>query len=283
MLTEWQWLPVSVAYPGPPLRLLSPPSHAYNRLLRDPPPPFHHIPISYPFPTTNMAAKSDGAPISLRNETQPDCSSRSDLRPPQRRLNEQRYTLQDCCWTLCALLVFFSDGASDLWLAADYYLRRQYWCFSLTLVFVIVPSLVVQVLSFRWFAYDFSETIESGTAAAAVVAATGAEESDFSTKDSGERGAGRAVAAGVLPGPGTGGGARSCCRAFMWFFQTIIHIFQLAQVWRWVCRVFVISQEGGLRTFFAFVCIIGCTRKFPSIIPCGYETISLYPKRQNIL
>ncbi|XP_008276044.1 XK-related protein 7 [Stegastes partitus] len=190
-----------------------------------------------------MAAKSDGAPVSLRNEIPPECPSRSDPRPPQRRPAEQRYSLQDCCWTLCALLVFFSDGASDLWLAADYYLRKDYWCFALTLVFVIVPSVVVQVLSFRWFAYDFSETVESGTAAAAVVAASGAEESDFSTKDSGERGAGRSAAAGVLSGPGTGGGARGCCRAFMWLFQGIIHIFQLAQVWRYVHALYLGVQS----------------------------------------
>ncbi|KAM9350515.1 XK-related protein 7 [Symphorus nematophorus] len=192
-----------------------------------------------------MAAKSDGAPVSLRNEIPPECPSRLDPRPPQRRPAEQRYSLPDCCWTLCALLVFFSDGASDLWLAADYYLRRYYWCFALTLVFVIVPSVVVQVLSFRWFAYDFSETVESGTAAAAVVAASGAEESDFSTKDSGERerGAGRTAAAGVLPGPGTGGGARGCCRVFMWLFQAIIHIFQLAQVWRYVHALYLGVQS----------------------------------------
>ncbi|XP_075954879.1 XK-related protein 7 [Anarhichas minor] len=191
-----------------------------------------------------MAAKSDGAPVSLRNEIPPECPSRSDPRPPQHRPAEQRYSVPDCCWTLCALLVFFSDGASDLWLAADYYLRRSYWCFALTLVFVIIPSVVVQVLSFRWFAYDFSETVESGTAAAAVVGASVAEESDFSTKDSGERGAGRsAEEAGVLPGPGTGGGARGCCRAFIWFLQAIIHIFQLAQVWRYVHALYLGVQS----------------------------------------
>ncbi|KAK9515052.1 hypothetical protein VZT92_025723 [Zoarces viviparus] len=191
-----------------------------------------------------MAAKSDGAPVSLRNEIPPECPSRSDPRPPQHRPAEQRYSVPDCCWTLCALLVFFSDGASDLWLAADYYLRRSYWCFALTLVFVIIPSVVVQVLSFRWFAYDFSETVESGTAAAAVVGASVAEECDFSTKDSGERGAGRsAEEAGVLPGPGTGGGARGCCRAFIWFLQAIIHIFQLAQVWRYVHALYLGVQS----------------------------------------
>ncbi|XP_054465881.1 LOW QUALITY PROTEIN: XK-related protein 7-like [Anoplopoma fimbria] len=200
-----------------------------------------------------MAAKSDGAPVSLRNQIPPECPSRSDPRPPQPRPAEQRYSVPDCCWTLCALLVFFSDGASDLWLAADYYLRRSYWCFALTLVFVVIPSVVVQVLSFRWFAYDFSETVESGTAAAAaVVGASGAEETDFSTKDSGERGAGRSAEAGVvLPGPGgagagagaPGGGARGCCRAFMWLFQALIHIFQLAQVWRYVHALYLGVQS----------------------------------------
>ncbi|KAM3872440.1 XK-related protein 7 [Diretmus argenteus] len=190
-----------------------------------------------------MAAKSDGAPVSLRDEIPPECPSRSEQRSPRHRPAEQRFTLPDCCWTLCALLVFFWDGASDLWLAADYYLRRHYWWFALTLVFVIVPSVVVQVLSFRWFAYDYAETTESGTAAAAVVAASGAE-SDFSTKDSDhQRGAGRTAAVGVLPPPGSRGGARGCCRAFMWFFQAFVHIFQLAQVWRYVHALYLGVQS----------------------------------------
>ncbi|XP_029975142.1 XK-related protein 7 [Salarias fasciatus] len=188
-----------------------------------------------------MAAKSDGAAVSLRNELPPECPSRSDPRPPRApRPAEQRYSVPDCCWTLCALLVFFSDGASDLWLAADYYLRRDYWFFALTLVFVVVPSVVVQLLSFRWFAFDFS-AVESGAAAAAVVAASGAHESGLSGKDGGgggERGAGRTA------GPGsTGGGARSCCRAFMWLFQGVVHLFQLAQVWRYVHALYLGVQS----------------------------------------
>ncbi|XP_072305315.1 XK-related protein 7 [Eucyclogobius newberryi] len=191
-----------------------------------------------------MAAKSDGAPVSVRSEPPAECAPRSDVRPlPQRKAAEQRYSLPDFCWTLCALLVFFSDGASDLWLAADYYLRRDFWFFALTLVFVIVPSLVVQVLSFRWFAYDFVETVESGTAAA-VVAASGVEKSDPSPKDSGERGAGRTAAAtGLLPGPSTGGGAPGCCSVCMWLFQGIIHVLQLAQVWRYVHALYLGVQS----------------------------------------
>ncbi|XP_057686230.1 XK-related protein 7-like isoform X1 [Corythoichthys intestinalis] len=193
-----------------------------------------------------MAAKSDGAAVSPRSQIPTERPSRQERLLPQLPPAEQRYSPADCCWTLGALLVFFSDGASDLWLAADYYLRREYWCFALTLVFVIVPSVVVQVLSFRWFAYDFSDSPESGTAAAAVVAASsGAEGRDLNAKDGGdgERGAGRSAAVGMLPGSPARVGARGCCRVFVWLFQAVVHILQLAQVWRYVRALYLGVQS----------------------------------------
>lgn len=159
-----------------------------------------------------MAAKSDGAAVC-------ESASRCLLGPEQSAAPvhpraEKRFSLLDCCWVVCALLVFFSDGATDLWLAADYYLRRDYWWFGLTLVFVVVPSAVVQVLSFRWFVYDYSE----------MSASPNGDGCDFSTKDSDRRsGSGR-----TLPANGT----RKCCRVLVWLFQSIIHILQLGQVWR---------------------------------------------------
>uniref|UniRef100_A0A3Q2XSL1 XK-related protein n=1 Tax=Hippocampus comes TaxID=109280 RepID=A0A3Q2XSL1_HIPCM len=199
-----------------------------------------------------MAAKSDGAAVSPRSQIAADYPSRPGRRPPQSLRDEPRYSAADCCWTLGALLVFFSDGASDLWLAADYYLRREYWCFALTLVFVIIPSVVVQVLSFRWFAYDFSETPESGAAAAAAVAAASSavDGNDLNAKDGGgERGAGRSAGAGLLPGPATGGRARArgCCRVFVWLFQAVVHILQLAQVWRYVRALYLGAQSRWRR------------------------------------
>lgn len=160
-----------------------------------------------------MAAKSDGIVSVLAESPAPSPAAR-------------RYSLPDCCWTLAALLVFFSDGASDLWLAADYYLRRDYWWFALTLVFIVVPSVVVQGLSFRWFAYDYAEEEAGGggaAAAAAVVAAAGADNHLPGGKGGEQRGAGARS---------SGGGGRTCCRACVWLFQSLMHILQLAQVWR---------------------------------------------------
>ncbi|XP_035596137.2 XK-related protein 7-like [Oncorhynchus keta] len=216
--------------------------HAFTHI-RDPLLPSIISPSPLPtlFSTTNMAAKSDGAPVSLQNDILPEGLPGSDQRSPQCHPDRKRYSLHDCSWTLCALLVFFSDGASDLWLAADYYLSRNYWWFALTLVFVIVPSVVVQVLSFRWFAYDYSDNNDSSTAAAAVAASCA--ESHFTTKDSDQTGAGRDAEFGKLPTTGTMGGARGCCRACMWLFQCFIHIFQLAQVWRYVHALYLGVQS----------------------------------------
>ncbi|KAJ8412292.1 hypothetical protein AAFF_G00145590 [Aldrovandia affinis] len=185
-----------------------------------------------------MAAKSDGAAVSMQNDTLSRSLPSPEQRPLQYRYAAKRYSLLDCCWVLCALLVFFSDGATDLWLVADYYLQQRYWWFALTLVFVVVPSVVVQVLSFRWFVYDYSDMKGSGSGAAAVNAAAAAAaastgDGGFSTKGSVQRGWGR-NRGGAGTGPAAGGrsGAQKCCRACAWLFQFIVHLLQLGQAWR---------------------------------------------------
>lgn len=144
----------------------------------------------------NMAAKSDGGgggPAVLLESPEGGGGRReAGAEPPARR-----YRLRDGCWVFCALLVCFADGASDLWLAAHYYVRGQRWWFGLTLLFVLLPSLVVQMLSLRWFVYDF---------------AASTKDSGGGTKDSGPRG---------------------CCRLCVWLLQGLIHLLQLGQVWRY--------------------------------------------------
>uniref|UniRef100_G3P8G7 XK-related protein n=1 Tax=Gasterosteus aculeatus TaxID=69293 RepID=G3P8G7_GASAC len=157
------------------------------------------------------------------------------------------YTLLDCCWVLCALLVFFSDGATDLWLAADYYLRGDYWWFGLTLVFVVVPSAVVQVLSFRWFVYDYSD-LSCGDDACGAAAAG---DYTLSTKDSGGSAAvgdaANATPVGASSAPpataGIKGTPRSCCTVCMWVFQTVLHVLQLGQVWRYIHALYLGAQS----------------------------------------
>ncbi|XP_063281704.1 XK-related protein 7 [Pelobates fuscus] len=80
-----------------------------------------------------MAAESDGARVAPRGP---------------------RYSLRDGLWLLAALLVFFSDGASDLWLAVDYLRQRRLACFWPTVLLVLGPSLLTQSLSLSWAITD---------------------------------------------------------------------------------------------------------------------------------
>ncbi|CAH6777069.1 Xkr7 [Phodopus roborovskii] len=141
-----------------------------------------------------------------------------------------RYELRDCCWVLCALLVFFSDGATDLWLAASYYLQGQSTYFGLTLLFVLLPSLVVQLLSFRWFVYDYSEP--AGTPGPSV----STKDSDIggsaiSTKDSAVAFRTKEGSPELVPRPSASSYRRRCCRLCVWLLQTLVHLLQLGQVW----------------------------------------------------
>uniref|UniRef100_A0A3B5QTJ3 XK-related protein n=1 Tax=Xiphophorus maculatus TaxID=8083 RepID=A0A3B5QTJ3_XIPMA len=190
-----------------------------------------------------MAAKSDGAAVSVEDDNTPRSLSEPGNPVARSRCTAaggKPYTLLDCCWVLCALLVFFSDGATDLWLAADYYLRGDYWWFGLTLVFVVVPSAVVQVLSFRWFVYDYSDL--------------SAGDGTLSTKDSDQHGGNAPAvnAANVTPvyassGPPAAavrvGSPRRCCTICMWVFQTVLHVLQLGQVWRYVHALYLGAQS----------------------------------------
>nr|XP_057907199.1 XK-related protein 7-like [Doryrhamphus excisus] len=222
-----------------------------------------------------MAAKSDGAAVAVEDDNPPRSLSEpghaaastpataaaaaaaAAARPRRGPVGGEAYTLLDCCWVLCALLVFFSDGATDLWLAADYYLRDDYWWFGLTLVFVVVPSAVVQVLSFRWFVYDYTE-LSGGDGGAASGAAASATTGDaaLGTKDSDQRGAGAAAAnaanataaaaSSCSPAAAAaerGGRPRRCCTVCMWVFQSVLHVLQLGQVWRYIHALYLGAQS----------------------------------------
>ncbi|XP_072107532.1 XK-related protein 6b isoform X1 [Mobula birostris] len=118
----------------------------------------------------------------------------------------------DCLWIVIALLIFFSDVGTDLWLAADYYLKQDYWWFGLTLFFVLVPSVLVQILSFRWFMQDYAG------------GGLGGVEGLSSRR------------------PGVTGYNR-CCRISVWIWQSVIHILQLGQVWRYIRTMYLGIQS----------------------------------------
>uniref|UniRef100_A0A6I8N8L1 XK-related protein n=1 Tax=Ornithorhynchus anatinus TaxID=9258 RepID=A0A6I8N8L1_ORNAN len=194
-----------------------------------------------------MAAKSDGRSGAGFPAGAPGPGRGSEEPRP-------RYGLRDCCWGLCALLVFFSDGATDLWLAADYYRRGRPLSFGLTLLFVLLPSLVVQMLSFRWLVYDAAPPVYTagappatttgvspgvspgGAPGGAARSAPGGRAGSVSTADS-------ARPPRLHGAPGGGGARRTCCRLCVWFLQSLIHLLQLGQVWRYLRAMYLGLQS----------------------------------------
>ncbi|XP_033846955.1 XK-related protein 6b [Periophthalmus magnuspinnatus] len=123
--------------------------------------------------------------------------------------HEQRLWL-DCLWIVLALVVFFWDVGSDLCLAAHYYHRRDFLWSGLTLFFVLVPSVLVQILSFRWFVQDYT-------------------------------GGGLGSVEGLSSRRATATLQRqdACCRLSVWVWQTVLHVFQLGQVWRYIRTMYL--------------------------------------------
>ncbi|XP_073480921.1 XK-related protein 6 [Aquarana catesbeiana] len=129
----------------------------------------------------------------------------------------------DCLWIVLALLVFFWDVGTDLWLAADYYRRRDYVPCALTLLLVLVPSVLVQILSFRWFAQDYS---------------------------AGGLGAVQGLSSRGPPMMGNThhhyqhyGPPHRLCRLSVWAWQTVIHVLQMGQVWRYIRTMYLGIQS----------------------------------------
>ncbi|XP_071067960.1 XK-related protein 6 [Dasypus novemcinctus] len=163
------------------------------------------------------AAAADGGDQPL----QPPAGPRRAAPPPP--APGQRPWL-DCLWIVLALLVFFGDVGTDLWLALDYYRRGDHGLSALTLAFVLVPSLLVQSLSFRWFVQDYTG------------GGLGAVEG-LSSRGPPMLGAARAR------GPSATPGAQRLCRLSVWVWQSVIHLLQMGQVWRYLRTMYLGIQS----------------------------------------
>uniref|UniRef100_A0A3Q2XVH2 XK-related protein n=1 Tax=Hippocampus comes TaxID=109280 RepID=A0A3Q2XVH2_HIPCM len=172
----------------------------------------------------------------------------------QEQQQQLKYTLWDCLWIVAAVAVYVADVGTDVWLSVDYYLHRDYWWFGLTLFFVVLGSFSVQLFSFRWFVHDFSaedaaeaaadcshmdgKKLLSGSASHGDVSAqhpptTPQRQASTASKNTPTNSTGSAAA-----------GRRTRKRsasysAWMWFSQSLIHIFQLGQIWRYLHTIYL--------------------------------------------
>ncbi|TRY84129.1 hypothetical protein DNTS_026032 [Danionella cerebrum] len=156
---------------------------------------------------------------------------------------QQKYTVWDCLWILAAVAVYFADVGTDVWLSVDYYLRRDYWWFGLTLFFVVLGSFSVQVFSFRWFVHDFSTEDSSGVGGSAAscshmdgkLLSSSASHGDVGGHPSTPQR--QASTTSKSNSSNAANAARTktrsaSCSLCIWLLQSILHILQLGQIWR---------------------------------------------------
>ena len=71
------------------------------------------------------------------------------------------YDWMDIIGTVLAIIGYFFDLGSDLFLAYQYYQRGQPWWFGLTLGFVFLPSIVIGIFSLRWYILDYKHDVKN--------------------------------------------------------------------------------------------------------------------------
>ncbi|XP_070775112.1 XK-related protein 4 isoform X1 [Enoplosus armatus] len=168
---------------------------------------------------------------------------------------QQKYTVWDCLWIVAAVAVYLADVGTDVWLSVDYYLRRDYWWFGLTLFFVVLGSFSVQLFSFRWFVHDFGaedgaessaadcshmdgNKLLSGSASHGDVTAqhhpaTPQRQASTASKNT-------TTNSTVSTAVGSRSRKRTAYYSFcVWFGQSVIHILQLGQIWRYFHTIYL--------------------------------------------
>nr|XP_061795266.1 XK-related protein 4 isoform X2 [Nerophis lumbriciformis] len=167
---------------------------------------------------------------------------------------QQKYTVWDCLWIVAAVAVYVADVGTDVWLSVDYFLHQDYWWFGLTLFFVVLGSFSVQLFSFRWFVHDFAtddgaesaadcshmdaNKLLSGSASHGDVSAqhpptTPQRQASTASKNTTTNST-RSTAFGSRTRK------RSASYSFcVWFSQSLIHILQLGQIWRYLHTIYL--------------------------------------------
>ena len=64
------------------------------------------------------------------------------------------YSLLDCILIAVSIGTLLSDVITDCLVAAKHYSNRDWWWFSLTVSFIVFPSIAIQILSYLYYQHD---------------------------------------------------------------------------------------------------------------------------------
>ncbi|XP_023673960.1 XK-related protein 4-like isoform X2 [Paramormyrops kingsleyae] len=157
------------------------------------------------------------------------------------RLGRQQrdYSVWDCLWILAAAAVYLADVGTDVWLSVDYYFRRDYWWFGLTLFFAVLGSFSVQLFSFRWFVHDFGSDGSAGAAADRPHTDGKVLSASASHGDMGSHPSAPQASSTTASISDHAANKKRSCSFCIWLLQSIIHILQLGQIWRYFRTIYL--------------------------------------------
>lgn len=64
-------------------------------------------------------------------------------------------------WTVFGILTYILDIGADIWVAFQYFDKGHYSWFALTLVFVLIATVTIQIFSLSWFSDDPPESSDT--------------------------------------------------------------------------------------------------------------------------
>ncbi|XP_078594767.1 XK-related protein 6-like [Branchiostoma floridae x Branchiostoma japonicum] len=111
-----------------------------------------------------MASEGVTLPLQGKGPTTTDdqntccCNPSRHYQEFKNQLYAQEFSDLDVLFVLFAVVTFIADIGTDLGLALTYFTEAEYWWFALTLSFILLPSLVLQLFSLRWLCQDRKPT-----------------------------------------------------------------------------------------------------------------------------
>ncbi|XP_071486695.1 XK-related protein 6-like [Diadema antillarum] len=120
--------------------------------------PSRELELEYPTPQEN----GNSAPPESRDRVQSDSSETTKVEESGGTgcftcIKEGRFTTFDVVFILGGMIMYVADLVTDLLVGVQYF-RGDYFLWGImTFIFVLLPSLVLQYFSFRWFVSDLEE------------------------------------------------------------------------------------------------------------------------------
>ena len=89
-----------------------------------------------------------------RHPAEPDDVDVGWTRETGRVVKPLKASVLDSIFSLLSIVTYGADIVTDALVCLQYFVNRDFWWFAFTATFIILPSLVMQILSCKWYRDD---------------------------------------------------------------------------------------------------------------------------------